>query len=531
MSLIRLAGLAWLAPGGQSLFSGLDLVFGKERTGLIGRNGVGKSTLLKLIAGERTPAAGSVHVDGTVYLLRQAVRPLAGQTIADLFDISDALAALRRAEAGWAGADELAEVDWLVETRVREALDRMGLHVATDTRLDRLSGGERTRAALAAALFAAPDFLLLDEPTNNLDRAGRQAVVELLHGWRSGAVIVSHDRELLAHVDAIVELSSLGANRYGGNWDMYRARRQSEADAAQHALAEADKQIAQVRRKAQAALERQDRHDAAGARKGARGDLPRLLLGGRRERAEASRGDGKRLADRRQAEASEALAEARSKVEILEKLRVVLPSTHLPANRQVVRLDSVTIGHEAGRPLIASLSFSLAGPERVAIVGPNGAGKTTLLKLIAGQLGPLEGSVQLSVSMAMLDQSIALLDPDLSIRDNFMRLNAGASENACRAALAAFQFRAESALQQVGTLSGGQALRAGLACVLGGPCPPELLILDEPTNHLDLDSIEAVEAGLRAYDGALLVVSHDEHFLANIAVERRLELGAPPQST
>ncbi|MFK8251130.1 ABC-F family ATP-binding cassette domain-containing protein [Ancylobacter terrae] len=531
MSSIRLAGLTGLTPGGQPLFSGLHLVFGKERTGLIGRNGVGKSTLLKLIAGERTPAAGSVHVDGAVYLLRQTVSPPAGQTIADLFEVSDALAALRRAEAGRAGADELAEVDWLIEGRVREALARMGLQVSADTRLDRLSGGERTRAALAAAVFAAPDFLLLDEPTNNLDRAGRQAVVELLRGWRSGAIIVSHDRELLAHVDVIVEVSSLGATRYGGNWDMYRARKQRDAEAAQHALAEADRQVAQLRRKAQTALERQDRRDAAGARKGARGDLPRLLLGGRRERAEASRGDGKRLADRRQAEASDALAEARSKVEAFDKLRVALPATQLPASRQVLRLVSVTIGHEVGRPLIRSLSFSMVGPERVALVGPNGVGKTSLLKLIAGTLSSLAGSVELSVSMAMLDQNVALLDPDLTIRDNFMRLNAGASENACRAALAAFQFRADNALQQVGTLSGGQALRAGLACVLGGLHPPELLILDEPTNHLDLDSIEAVEAGLRAYDGALLVVSHDEHFLANIAIERRLELGTPRQST
>lgn len=116
---IRLTGLTWLAPGGQPLLSGLDLVFDKERTGPIGRNGVGKSTLLKLIAGERTPAAGSVHVDGTVYLLRQAIRPPAGQTVADLFEVSDALPALRRAETGRAKADELAGVDWLIEMRVQ----------------------------------------------------------------------------------------------------------------------------------------------------------------------------------------------------------------------------------------------------------------------------------------------------------------------------------------------------------------------------------------------------------------------------
>ena len=126
---------------------------------------------------------------------------------------------------------------------------------------------------------------------------------------------------------------------------------------------------------------------------------------------------------------------------------------------------------------------------------------------------------------ALFDQRVSLLDRSVSIRDNFRRINPDADENACRAALARFMFRADAALQSVSTLSGGQLLRAGLACVLGGPRPPSLLILDEPTNHLDIDSIETVEAGLRAYDGALLVVSHDETFLDAIGISRRLDLG------
>ncbi|MNS78941.1 putative ABC transporter ATP-binding protein [compost metagenome] len=133
--------------------------------------------------------------------------------------------------------------------------------------------------------------------------------------------------------------------------------------------------------------------------------------------------------------------------------------------------------------------------------------------------------MHVGVKSVFLDQRVSLLDANLSIRDNFLRLNPQAGENACRSALARFMFRADAALQIVATLSGGQMLRAGLACVLGGPQPPQLLILDEPTNHLDIDSIAAVEAGLRAYDGALLVVSHDEAFLAGIGIDRRLELG------
>jgi ATPase subunit of ABC transporter with duplicated ATPase domains len=159
----------------------------------------------------------------------------------------------------------------------------------------------------------------------------------------------------------------------------------------------------------------------------------------------------------------------------------------------------------------------------VAITGPNGSGKSSLLKLVSGELQPWTGAVQVHTAFAMLDQHMSLLETSLSIRDNFRRLNPRADENACRAALARFMFRADAALQRSDTLSGGQLLRAGLACVLG-VAPPPLLILDEPTNQLDIDSIQAVEAGVRAYDGALLVVSHDEAFLRAIGVDRRILL-------
>ncbi|MDR6820203.1 ATPase subunit of ABC transporter with duplicated ATPase domains [Neorhizobium sp. 2083] len=148
----------------------------------------------------------------------------------------------------------------------------------------------------------------------------------------------------------------------------------------------------------------------------------------------------------------------------------------------------------------------------------------TLLSVITGTLAPFSGSVRVEVAYAFLDQKVSLLRPELSIRDNFMRLNSGSGENACQAALARFLFRGDAGLREVQHLSGGEMLRAGLACVLGSQDPPQLLILDEPTNHLDVDSIAIVEAGLRAYDGAMLVVSHDEAFLEGIGISRRLDL-------
>jgi ATPase subunit of ABC transporter with duplicated ATPase domains len=521
---IVLSGLAWSTPDGRPLFSQLDLGFGAGRTGLVGRNGVGKTTLLKLIGGTLQPHAGTIAVSGTLGVLSQSVQDAPGETVADLFGATEGLALLQRAEQGTASAEELAGADWTLEARLTAALDRLGLDADAGTPLAALSGGQRTRMALAALVFAEPDFILLDEPTNNLDRAGRAAVIDLLAGWRAGAIVVSHDRELLETMDAIVELTALGATRYGGNWSHYRERKAAALAAAQHDLADAEKRVDGLARRAQANAERKARKDGAGQRKRARGDIPRIQLNTMKDRSEVSGGEAARLAERRRAQALDDAAAARERIEVLQPLSVVLPSTGLPAAKTVLRVEAASVGFTTGRPVFRDLSFAVVGPERVAVTGANGSGKTTLLSLLTGRLAPLSGAAQVMVPFALLDQKIDLLDRALSIRDNFHRLHPGTDENGCRAALARFMFRADAALQTVASLSGGQMLRAGLACVLGGPAPPSLLVLDEPTNHLDIESIEAVEAGLRAYDGALLVVSHDEAFLAAIGITRRLEL-------
>ncbi|MBX5227722.1 ABC-F family ATP-binding cassette domain-containing protein [Rhizobium sp. NLR9b] len=523
---ITLSQISWATPDGRPLFSDLDLSFGRDRSGLVGRNGVGKTTLLKLVSGQIQPQSGTVSVSGSLGVLRQSVQVTPSETIADLFGAAGALPLLRRAEAGAATADELASADWTLEARIAAALNRTGLDAEPQTPLAVLSGGQRTRAALAALIFSEPDFLLLDEPTNNLDREGRNAVITLISGWRAGAVIVSHDRELLDSVDQIVELTSLGATRYGGNWSHYRERKALELAAARHDLADAERRMTEVARKAQANVERQAQRDSAGRKMAAKGGIPRIMLGGMKERSETTGGDNARLAERRRAQALEEAKAAREKIEILQPLQVSLPPTGLPASKIVLKIDGVTAGYRPDQPIIDDLSFDVTGPERIAVTGPNGSGKTTLLALITGELNAWSGTVAVMTGFAMLDQEIGLLDPSASIRDNFRRINPQADENTCRAALARFMFRADAALQTVSTLSGGQLLRAGLACTLGA-APPPLLILDEPTNHLDIDSISAVEAGLSAYDGALIVVSHDETFLETIGITRRLDLPGP----
>lgn len=523
---IILSNLSLSTPDGHSLLSDIDLTFAAERTGLVGRNGVGKTTLLASISREHGPQAGRILINGTIGLLRQHVQVLAGATVADLFSVRPALELLRRAERGDASADDIAAIDWTLEARLEAALARFGFELSSDTELSRLSGGQVTRVRLAALLFAEPDFLLLDEPTNNLDQDGRKAVTDLLAAWRGGAIVVSHDRGLLETMDAIVELTSLGATRYGGNWSRYREQKAVELAAVRHDLAQAERRLSEIDGKAQQAAEKKARKDSGGRKKRAKGDMPRILAGARKDRSEDTGGKNAQIAERQRAKALEAVDAARRRIEILQSLSVKLPTTGLPAGREVLSLDGVSAGYRPEQPVLRDLSFAVVGPERVALVGPNGSGKTTLLKLIAGELRPLSGIVRVRPDFALFDQKISLLDPALSILHNFRRLNPKAGANECHAALARFMFRADAALQAAGSLSGGQMFRAGLACVLGAQTPPSLLILDEPTNHLDLESIEAVEAGLRAYDGALLVVSHDEAFLHAIGITRRIDVVA-----
>jgi len=523
-SSVALNSVSYSTPDGHSLFQNLNLAFGPGRTGLVGRNGTGKSTLLKLVTGELLPAAGDVIVSGTVRMLRQSVQ-VNDETIADAFGVACELARLARLEAGDGSIEDAAEADWMLPSRFEAALEKVGLpNLTPDRPLATLSGGQRTRIALAALIFEEPDMILLDEPTNNLDAEGRAAVAEVLRNWRGGAIVVSHDRDLLRQMDAIVELTTLGAKTYGGNYDHYAERKVLELAAAEQSLASAERKVAEIDRKIQAVREQKARSDAGGVRKAARGDIPKILLGGRKENAENTSGGQANIASRLRDEASREAAEARSQVEILQQVSVRLAPTNLPAGKTVLEVHGLTGGPDAAAPIIRDFSLVITGPERVAVTGANGTGKTTLLRLLTGSLAPLAGTIRLTPSHALLDQTVSILDPALTIRDNFRRLNPDADENTGRAALARFMFRADAALKVVGTLSGGETLRAGLACTLGGNRPPELLILDEPTNHLDLAAIEAVEAGLRAYDGALLVVSHDRAFLEAIGVTREIGL-------
>jgi ATPase subunit of ABC transporter with duplicated ATPase domains len=512
-------------PDGVRLFDNLSLAFGAERTGLVGRNGVGKSTLLRLIAGVRPPSGGVVTRTGSVAVLDQWYEPAAGETVAETLGVGPAMAVIARVLGGEGAAEDLSDADWSLEGRIEEALAAVGLRgLPLDRPSATLSGGGLTRLRLAGLLIASPDLLLLDEPTNHLDVDARAIVAEVLGRWSGGAVVVSHDRGLLRRMDRIVELSSLGAAVYGGDYDLYAERKATERAAAERDLATAERDLDRVARESQKAAEKKARRDRAGRAFAAKGSEPKILLGAMAERAETSGAREGRLSERRVEAAKAAQEAAEQQVERVRRLRIDLPTTGLAAGTTVLTMDGVAWDAPDGGWVLGPLDLSIVGPRRVGAVGPNGAGKSTLLRLAAGLTVPSAGEVRRPVAGAFLDQEVSLLRPTETVVESFLRLNAGATPNAARAALARFLFRNTAGDKLVGDLSGGERLRAGLACVTGGEAPARFLILDEPTNHLDLEAIEAVEAALGAYDGALLVVSHDAGFMDALRLDERIVL-------
>ncbi|OKJ15836.1 ABC-F family ATP-binding cassette domain-containing protein [Kitasatospora sp. CB01950] len=523
------SNLSFSWPDDTLVFHDLSFTVPTGRTGLVAPNGSGKSTLLRLIAGELKPTAGSVTVSGTLGHLPQTL-PLTGKlTVADVLGIADVIRALDAVESGDVAEEHFATIgdDWDVEERTRAQLDRLGLgHLALDRHLDTLSGGQVISLGLAAQLLRRPDVLLLDEPTNNLDLAARHRLYDVLSEFNGCLLLVSHDRALLDRMERIAELGDGELHLYGGDFTSYEEAVRAEREVAERNVRNAEQTLKREKREAQQARERADRRAGNAAKNLKNAGLPKIFAGNMKRGAQEAAGRSGQVHAARVDEARARLDEAGWAVREEQRLSLELPDTRVPAGRTLFHgtgLQARLDGHEVFAP--GGVDLMVRGPERIALTGPNGAGKTTLMRLITGALTPDSGELRRGEGrIAYLSQRLDLLDESRTVAENFAAFAPERPEADRMNLLARFLFRGRRAHLPVGVLSGGERLRATLACVLCAEPAPHLLLLDEPTNNLDLVGVAQLESALNAYCGAFLVVSHDERFLTEIGVDRRLLL-------
>lgn len=572
---ITLDHISYAHPTQPPLFADLSAVFSAPLTGLIGDNGCGKTTLMRLILGDLTPDSGSLAVPERMAYLPQDLGLGREQTLAELCGISETLRALQAVESG-EYSPELYEVigdNWDVEERTLATLATYGFTPATLVDRDNpeairalftrdmrsFSGGEAVIAALASLMVSDPEFILLDEPTNNLDSVAKAQLFTALEALPCPALIISHDRDLLERVNVIAELH---ADRQGlahlrifeSNYSTYRQALDTEQQAAQRRVTEAKNEVRSAHREWVQAQEIISKNMS----RVWKDDQPDTILALAKDASRQAAAKLRVLRVGKQEQAQEAYQNAQDQVRIQEKIYAELSQQPLPAGRKVLelsRVDSSQVSRETftvQQPTkVDSLHFSpteansesqqgtpaerpehliLSGPEHLRITGANGSGKTTLLNAIAhagdaDYLSPVQPAyrVDYCIEGAYIPQRITL-DPELTLLQSVQRANPGVSEQHLRDQLARLLFRRESVHHKTGELSGGERFRAAVAQVLLADPVPQLLMLDEPTNNLDISSVDWLVQALEAYTGALIVVSHDEDFCRRIRIDRTLAL-------
>ena len=517
-SAITLRDLAFEWPDGTIALDSVNGTFSAGRTGLIGRNGAGKSTLLRLIAGELQPTSGHIDTGGEVGYLPQTLTLRRDTTIGELLGIQSILDAMKAIESGDVDQRHFDAIgdDWDIESRADEALHQIGFSAADlDRRVAAVSGGEGMLIAITGLRIRRTPITLLDEPTNNLDRATRATLAEFVDQWPGTLIVVSHDLELLEHMDNTTELYAGRLDTFGGPYSAWKEHQEQEQAAAVQAARSAQQALKVEKKQRVEAETKLARRERTGRKTQKDGGIPKILAGNRASKAQASAGSLRSTLDDKVQAAQAAVNAADARVRDDEHIHLALPDPDVPRGRRLAELE------DEGRTIV------IQGPERVALIGANGAGKSTLIAQLLQQTDPVPGRPHgrlLTELVGFLPQRLDGLDDDASAIQNVQAVAPETPADTIRNQLARLLLRGNSVDRPVRTLSGGERFRVSLARLLLADPPAQLLIMDEPTNNLDITSVEQLAEALDAYRGALLIVSHDVTFLERIGIETILEL-------
>jgi ATPase subunit of ABC transporter with duplicated ATPase domains len=474
-------------PDGRELLTNLNFSIDNRLTALVGPNGIGKTTLAKLISGELTPSGGNIQRNVSISFFSQREIPMNIPVYEYLLN-----------DYTWSSYGE----------QLLEGINRESL-------CSSLSGGQWMRVRLARALD--DQFLILDEPTNDLDREGRGLVLNFLRQRTGGGLLISHDRECLGVCKEILELSNRGLSKYGGNYSDYALARENERSHLQENLKQAKKERESMLSKQQEQREKQEKRNSRGTQAAKKGGLPRILIGGRKSKAQVTTAKLEVGALEKVNEAVRETYEALNQLKIDPVMYTDLVGKKIPTQKLVAEATKFNIKYQ-NWIYKNDLNFCWRGNIRIALKGANGSGKSSLLKAIMKEKLDTRGDLKIGdLRTLYIDQRCSILNDKKTIFEN-VRSYSSLGDSEIRNGLAKFLFSNDSVFQKVESLSGGERLRVALACGLLSNEKPELLILDEPTNNLDLVNIEFLEDLIRQFEGALIAISHDNVFLENCEI-------------
>lgn len=528
--MIILQNISYTHPNKDLLFSDINLtVNNQQKAALIGNNGVGKSTLLKIIAGELPPSAGHLTIESEPYYVPQIFGQFNHLTVAAALKIDKKLSALKEILNGNTSEENfyLLQDDWTIEDRCHEALRHWQLtDIDGSQKMETLSGGQKTKVFLAGISIHQPELILLDEPSNHLDLASRQLLYDFIQSTKSSLMVVSHDRKLLNLLDSVCELSKQGIKMYGGNYDFYKELKQIENNALSQDIEGKEKALRKAREKERETLERQQKLDNRGRSKQEKAGVARIMMNTLRNNAENSTSKLKTVHAEKIGGIAQDLQELRASLPDLDKMKFGFDPSALHKGKILFTAADLNFSYHTQPLWSNNLNFQIRTGERIALKGQNGSGKTTLIQLLLGNAVPQTGTIYRAENKAVyIDQDYSLLDNQLKVYEQAQRFNSSAlQEHEIKIRLSRFLFTKNDWDKSCTALSGGERMRLLLCCLTINSQAPDLIILDEPTNNLDVQNIEILTTAINEYQGTLLVVSHDATFLEQINMERNLEL-------
>lgn len=528
--MLTLQNISYIHPNKDLLFDGINLTINnRDKTALIGNNGTGKSTLLKIVAYELQPTAGRVEIESSPYYIPQVFGQFNHLSIAQALGIESKLNALKQILADNATEDNFAILndDWTLEERCKKALKYWQLEdLELSKPMASLSGGQKNKVFLAGIQIHQAEFILMDEPSNHLDVAGRELLYQFIQHTKSTLLIISHDRKLLNLIQTVCELTKTGIHVYGGNYDFYASQKQIANNALINDIQSKEKALRKAKEKERETLERQQKQDARGKKKQEKAGIARIMMNTLRNNAENSTAKTKDIHTEKIGGINSELRSLRANVADIDKMKFGFDNTKLHQGK--VLFKAINLNFSYGNKILwtTDLNFQVNSGDRIALKGANGSGKTTLIKIILDDLEFSRDNVYRAIPNAIyIDQDYSLIDHNLSVYEQAQYYNNHAlQEHEVKIRLNRFLFSKDTWDKSCSSLSGGERMRLALCCLTIKSIAPDMIILDEPTNNLDIQNIEILTAAINEYQGTLIIVSHDEHFLAQLNIGRKIML-------